>query len=146
MKSLRRKLEEAGAQAVEVGIFDNPELAKRAMGNEFGAGNRPARPFMRVGLDGAKQELGDALEEASKKMLDGMHPKIALAKAGIKAVRVIVESIEDFDTPPNAPSTIRKKGFDDPLIEHGDMKRAVDWRISDENVETIKSLQRGDDG
>jgi hypothetical protein len=41
------------------------------------------------------------------------------------------DSIRDLQTPPNAASTVRKKGFNNPLIDHGDMLRQVNFEVKD---------------
>ena len=49
---------------------------------------------------------------------------------GDALVKVLKDSITTFDDPANAPRTIEKKGFDNPLIETGFMRDSVDWRVS----------------
>jgi hypothetical protein len=41
----------------------------------------------------------------------------------------IVQSIVSTNSPPNAPSTVRRKGFDKPLIDTGVMQRSVDFVV-----------------
>lgn len=38
-------------------------------------------------------------------------------------------TILEFDTPPNAPLTIKNKGFDDPLIHTGKLVRSIEGQI-----------------
>lgn len=41
----------------------------------------------------------------------------------------LIESIRNFSDPPNAPSTIAKKGVDNPLVDSSTMLRSTTWRI-----------------
>ncbi len=56
-------------------------------------------------------------------------PKIT-REWGNAMVSVLKNSITTFDDPANAPSTVRRKGFNNPLIETGFMRDSVDWRVS----------------
>ena len=49
--------------------------------------------------------------------------------AGIKLARDMKLVITEFSSPANAPFTIAKKGFDNPLIETGHMRDSVEHRI-----------------
>ncbi len=53
----------------------------------------------------------------------------ALGVVGEKMKDQMVQTIVDFSTPANAPTTIKKKGFDDPLIETGHMMRSVRAKV-----------------
>ena len=55
---------------------------------------------------------------------------LALMGEGIKDQ--LTKSIIDFDAPPNAKPTIRKKGFNNPLIETGLMQRATGYEVRKE--------------
>jgi hypothetical protein len=44
------------------------------------------------------------------------------------AVENIKTYISELEHPPNAPSTIEKKGFDNPLIDSEQMKEAVMYK------------------
>jgi hypothetical protein len=41
----------------------------------------------------------------------------------------IRESLVNWTTPPNAPSTIARKGFNKPLIDTGFMQRKIDYKV-----------------
>jgi hypothetical protein len=64
-------------------------------------------------------------------------PRAALALMGKKIEKQLVESIQNFTDPRNAPSTIRSKGFDKPLIGGardsgggGEMWKSVDSEVT----------------
>ena len=54
----------------------------------------------------------------------------ALVSMGQLIKRQIQQSIKDTNSPPNAPSTIRRKGFNKPLIDTGTMWNSVDYEVS----------------
>ena len=141
-RELRRKLKRMASEIVEVGIMGDPELARIAVHNEFGTRNAPARPFMRTGLDGAAPQIADALARGAGLNLDGVNPRVALARSGIVAAEAVRQSITDFDDPPNAPSTVAKKGFDDPLIHFRKLRGGIDWRISADRAERLREAAR----
>jgi hypothetical protein len=89
----------------------------------------PARPFFRSMLDqkasGWGVQAGKALKAAD------FNAKTALASMGELIQRELQDSIRDLQTPPNAASTVRKKGFNNPLIDHGDMLRLVNFEVKD---------------
>jgi len=142
-KELKRKIKLLGAQAVTVGIHDNPQLARIARWNEHGTKHIVARPAFRQGLDGAASTIGEALERGAGLVLDGLHPKVAFARAGIAGAQAIQKSLTDFSSPENRPSTVRKKGFNDPWIHTRALRSAVDWRITSDLIVRIRDAAEG---
>ncbi|EDC3797455.1 hypothetical protein GAG38_03120, partial [Salmonella enterica] len=53
----------------------------------------------------------------------------ALEKMGEHIKGQLQMFIRDWKKPPNAASTVRQKGFNNPLIENGDMMRSVDYSV-----------------
>ena len=47
---------------------------------------------------------------------------------------LIVKAIDDGIPPPNAPSTVKRKGFDHPLVETGEMRDNVEYRIDGNTI------------
>lgn len=95
--------------------------------------NIPPRPYMRVGLRGA---LMKGSNDASFKRIitavaNGQDVFKALHKEGDSFRQTLRQVMMDWDTPPNAPTTIELKGFDDPLIESSEL-------ISNVSVKTAK--------
>ena len=84
----------------------------------------PPRPFFRNMIRKNSANWMPRLNEhLAHSKFDG---KKALAKLGEEVVGQLQDSIEEFSDPANAPSTIAKKGFNDPLVESGTMLRSVD--------------------
>lgn len=86
----------------------------------------PARPFMRSTIDKNKKLWKDILIN----LLKTDEPEKALDKLGSVMQGDIRETISNNDFTPNAPFTIMKKGRDQPLIDTGEMLRAVDYEVS----------------
>jgi hypothetical protein len=87
--------------------------------NEYGdpGSGIPARPFLRMSLP----EITRATQHiVSRAKLDGLFPHLSekeIQEAANAAVDIVSDNILYFTTPGNAPSTIRRKGRDDPLSE-----------------------------
>lgn len=47
---------------------------------------------------------------------------------------LIVKAIDDGIPPPNAPPTVERKGFDHPLVETGEMRDNVEYRIDGNTI------------
>jgi len=123
-------------KSVTVGLHEedagggDPNNVEKGYYNEFGTVNAPARPFLRSTHDEKKMDwirrimtdFGQVLEQ--KKTGQQM-----LQSVGQFASKDVRQAVIEWDTPANAPSTIRRKGFDDPLIETGEMRDAIDYKV-----------------
>jgi hypothetical protein len=156
LKEIARKI---GNGSVSVGFLagatypDGTPVASVAFWNEFGhkgrklgpdpsaeaiaegerreperAGGAPPRPFFRSMISKESPEWGDHLGQAL--IVNKSDGTKALALMGEEIKGELVQSINDFTTPPLAASTIRRKGFAKPLIDTGDMLRSVDFRVA----------------
>ena len=106
---------------VRVGFFEdsrydgNTSVAKVARINEFGAGV-PARPFMRPAVFEKKTDLNNMVHRMYRQAIrDNQDTLETLEKFGEYVKGLIQEQIRNTTEPPNAPSTIKKKGFNAPL-------------------------------
>lgn len=113
---------------LKVGLFG--ELAERALFNEFGTRTIPVRSFIRSTFDEERDNLTRFRDELIPKVLSGrLSIERALRMIGEYFALKVKEKIVLLDSPPNAPSTIRKKGFDDPLRETDAMLNGVEVRV-----------------
>ena len=87
----------------------------------------PPRPFFRTTIAKKKGQWGTDLAEAMKATDCDAQRALNMVGAAIKSD--LQQAIVEFSTPPNAPSTIAKKGFNDPLIDSGHMLNSVDWEV-----------------
>jgi hypothetical protein len=131
LKEIGAKLAKAGK--VDVGFFetatypDGTLIATVAAMNEFGTKKAPPRPFFRGMI--SKESPGWGTLAAKAVMASGYDTSKALDMVGTVVKEELQESIRDFSTPGNAPSTIAKKGFDKPLVDTGVMLRSVNFEV-----------------
>ncbi len=88
----------------------------------------PARPFMRDTIAHNKDEWGAEMGAALK--ASGYNAHNALNIVGEKIADQMKAEIKAFgEAGGNAPSTIRKKGFDAPLVDTGHMRDSVSYEV-----------------
>ena len=87
----------------------------------------PPRPYFRSMIARESKHWGDDLARNLKTKNYDAHQALNLTGADIAGQ--LQESIITFSSPPNAPSTIAKKGVDNPLIDSGNMLNSVDWEV-----------------
>lgn len=115
---------------IQEGVND-PEgtsLALIAASNEFGTqdGHIPERPWMRGWFDANKTRIEKVAANLVKKVIDRkITGQKAIKLLGEWATGQMKKSITALRTPPNAASTIRKKGSSNPLIDTGYMRSSV---------------------
>ncbi len=108
------------------------EVATR---NEFGLGV-PERSFLRAWFDLNKsrirREIADACKEALRPTRNGRpkrNKEQAMRDLGRRYVAEVRAWILDGVPPPNAPSTIARKGSDTPLVDTGLMMRSISYLL-----------------
>lgn len=89
----------------------------------------PSRPFFRNMLAALPPELNKFVVGALKQEKYSTEQVVILIGAFVKGK--LQDSIRDFTEPPNAPSTIRRKGFNNPLIDTGHMMNSVDFEVEE---------------
>ena len=117
---------------------DGTPIAQVAAWNEFGtlriesdpdgggdiiSVRTPARPFFRNMVSEKSPKWGPALGALLKK--NEFDAAKALGAAGEAIKGQLEQSIVDFTTPGNAPSTIARKGFDAPLRDTKHMLQSI---------------------
>lgn len=117
-----------------------PAVINRAIWNEFGTrggasgggwgGPIPERPFMRNAMRGNRAKYQTFMRASAKLIMKGERTvDQSLARLGILAQGDIQHEITVLTSPPNAPTTVELKGSSKPLIDTGQMRQAVTWRI-----------------
>lgn len=125
----------SGSLKVRVGIFesakyeDGTPVAAVAFWNEYGTVSIPPRPFFRNTIAAHRREWPQQAAAILRQNGD-VRQTLALMGEGIKGQ--IAESIQNLHEPPNAPATVRKKGFDKPLIDSGTLWRSIGSEIAEE--------------
>ena len=116
---------------IEAGFFvgtkykngkDVTEVAKK---NDKGIGV-PERPFM---IPAGNKAANKTINITVQSIAGGMDEQQALSRAGIMFKNAIQREITNLKEPPNAQSTILKKGSSNPLIDTGLMRSKVEWKL-----------------
>lgn len=111
------------------GKLTNAELA---LIHEFGTSRIPARPWIRPPIWALKQEWVTAFGEVWNKCADGKgDPEKMLNALGAKGAAAVKGYVTRGDSvpPPNAPSTIERKGSSRTLVDTGAMVQSVTWVV-----------------
>ena len=130
-----RELQKLAEMEVHAGYWadqsyeDGTGLPDVAAYNEFGSSDTPARPFMRQSFENHESELQSACDMANQTLLGGGTAEFALTQVGTKAVGLIKEEMIDGGLAPNAESTIRRKGSEQPLVDTGTLFQSVKYVI-----------------
>ena len=130
IKSPLKKVQ--GQNKVQVGIFGDGKLTMLANIFENGGGrwgNTPswsplktaAPKILEAGIAIVKQEAAQMITNGK----DNTLKKVALEGAGI-----LKETIEGIKSPGNKESTIKKKGFDNPMVDSGKFKKAASGKVN----------------
>ena len=112
--------EHGGTDLVDILIF-----------NEFGTRTIPARPVMRGWFDTYAREIGRESDNSSIFMLRTGHIQLGLSRLGAWMQADLQRHWRASKSwaVPNTAYTIRMKGSDVPLIDHGVLINAVRWAI-----------------
>lgn len=110
---------------------DGSTNAEIAACHEFGTDTIPRRPFLGPALDKGKAVLGDAQAKLVGQVLDGsMRAEQAFGHLGELGVLLVQQEIRSgTDREPLKPATIEAKGSSTPLIDTGEMLRAVSYEV-----------------
>ena len=98
--------------------------------NEYGTSRIPSRPFIRISADTNKAAWGRLAQQCVNGVIDGDSPRDAAQVVGHRMVEDIRKVFGDTSKlKANAPSTIAKKGRNEPLVDSGEMRRRVNFRV-----------------
>jgi hypothetical protein len=143
-RALRKRLE-AAKGSVTVGIHE-AEGSETAEGSEelavldvaafaeFGTENAPRRSFIADWADETEEANNEALRRGAQAVVNGTLPSMhnALDRVGQKFVGDVQARIKAGIEPPNAESTVEKKGSSTPLIDTGQLWTSVRHEVHDE--------------
>ena len=97
--------------------------------NEYGTGHIPSRPFIRISADTNKAAWEKMAQQCVNGVIDGDSPRDAAQVVGHRMVEDIRKVFGSSELKANAPSTVKKKGRNEPLVDSGEMRRRVNFRI-----------------
>lgn len=88
----------------------------------------PPRPFLRYTFDHYLDNWTELAADLAFKVFVGeISYQDTFPILGDAIVKDIKRTIKEFSKPKNAPLTIANKGFDDPLIEKGELRDSIHW-------------------
>ena len=140
LKKLENYIVKAGILSGS-GEVDGVSIVEYATWNENGVAGKkgkwkiPPRPFIKGWADSNKAQIKSTMERLYSQVADGqITASTALDKLGVFAKSGIQSYIRRGNFVPNAPSTIRKKGSSQPLIDSGTMRKSVNYEVEYESI------------
>ncbi len=88
----------------------------------FGNSQIPSRPWLDVGVETGNE---DYIKMVASALESGEPLDQVLQRIGLVAIGKAQEYMTDLRQPPNAPSTVAKKGSNNPLIDTGALRASV---------------------
>jgi hypothetical protein len=119
---------------IKAGIWDGmypdgTKVVDVASRNIYGTESIPARDFRKLAIEGIKANILPTFKRIILNSLKKRSIHVSTVQdIGMAMQAEVKQAIIDMDTPPNAPSTIRAKGFDDPLIHTRRMLNSVEYK------------------
>jgi len=108
----------------------NPHVAQVAKWNAEGTPTIPKRHFLQKFLKDGREKYKKAMGALYRNRLRGRVDRgKAYRNIGALTVKDMKRIILDWRIPKNAASTVKKKGFDDPLIHTKRLVNSIDWRM-----------------
>jgi hypothetical protein len=133
--ALRKELSKLqGNEFVTVGIHEDEnarpdgEINNATLGaiQHFGTDNIPARPWLDVGVSQSEQQY---LQIIADGLGDGLTITQIHERLGLVATASVQQYMVDLRTPPNAASTIAAKRSSNPLIDTGELRQSVSYKV-----------------
>jgi len=121
---------EAGSKTPEHTERADMTVIEVACWNEFGTDDIPARSFIRAWFDENKARIKDDLRKLMQSVVQGTRTKEQILELlAQRCVGEIQQRIADGIPPENAASTIAQKGSSTPLIDTGQLRSSVSYRV-----------------
>ncbi|MGD8188567.1 hypothetical protein ACQCN2_01070 [Brevibacillus ginsengisoli] len=91
----------------------------------------PPRPVIEPAIEHNKEAIAKQLKKVSEVALDGGDPEVELHKAGMMGQNFARGWFTDPNNgwPPNSPITEERKGSDKPLIDKGELRKAITYVV-----------------
>ena len=132
-KALEKIAKSMGGGEVAVGFMDGATypngtpVAAVAFWNEYGKEGQPPRPFFRQMIAAESPSWPDKMAALARATDYNGDKVLALMGEDIKGA--LQQSLNDFQTPSLAQSTIDKKGFAKPLIDTSHMLNSISYEV-----------------
>lgn len=132
-KRLVRQINALDGWQATVGVHSQQADSGRGIDNvglmvihEFGVGRIPERAPLRTAFDKNRRKYERFLASGARLIASGKSsPKQIAGIVGELAVADVVNGINAGLPPPNAPSTIDRKGSSTPLVDTGQLKASI---------------------
>lgn len=92
----------------------------------------PARPWLIPGVESATQDIVDVIQEA---VSGGATLDDTMEQIGAFAAGATQQYMTDLREPPNSQYTIDQKGSSNPLIDDGDLRASVTYKVTRDKPE-----------
>lgn len=132
LQELADRLRAAANSRVKVGVPSGPteqdgtSMALVAATVEFGKENQPERPFLRGGVRESLPQVRSLAAHDLAAVAEGRQTiAVALERAGAVAVGSVKKYMTGDHFAPNAPSTIAKKGSEQPTIDTAALRGSI---------------------
>lgn len=141
LRKLAQQVGQLGQQRVKVGVLASSggrqrrgsiTMAELATIHEFGspAANVPERSFIRRTFTAKESEVTAMITRLLGAVVNkGMSASRALELLGAFAAAEVKKTITEGVSPPNAPSTVAKKGSSRPLIDTGRLLGSIQYKV-----------------
>lgn len=131
---LLKNAKQLGKSKLSVGIFSDAggDILLRANVHEYGAPSIgvPERSFIRAGLEkNEKNIISQADKLAEQVIMNNVDSRGAMELLGTTTVGMIQEYTTSLSSPPLKPETIENKGSSNPLIDTGNMRDSITYKI-----------------
>ena len=113
---------------VSAGVMDSKNATKAAI-NEYGTSKIPQRPFMRTAVSRHGKSWGEKSAKAVQSVMKGMPISQVTELVGMQMKSDISSTLTNGPWTPNSPVTIAKKGSSRPLIDTGELRASITYRV-----------------
>lgn len=148
LPELTKKVEKMANSHVKIGILEEAgshdgddstlTVADVASFHEFGTTDAngqthvPERSFIRSSIDDKRSELREMAKKLQGMILTGkMTAKQALGLLGEKMQAEMIRKINEGIDPELDPATIKRKGSSTPLIDTGQLKQSIRYKVEE---------------
>lgn len=135
-RALMKRIEGLKQVYVVVGFQDTAQYPDGtsvvfvAICNEYGTEDIPARPFFAPAIDENESQIQAWREDLIGQYLDGkLSLRAMLEELGKRVVKLVQDKIRSNVPPPNAPSTVAKKGHSQTLVYTETMLKSVTYKV-----------------
>ena len=113
---------------VSAGVMDSKNATKAAI-NEYGTSKIPQRPFMRTAVSRHGKSWGEKSAKSVQSVIKGMPISQVTELVGMQMKADISSTLTNGPWTPNSVVTIAKKGSSRPLIDTGELRASITYKV-----------------